>query len=51
MYAILAENDSSATRFAIFLLSFIFAIGSVGTNYVANLIPFVLTPLASRSNI
>ena len=40
MYAILAENDSSATRFAIFLCSFTFAIGSVGTNYVANLIPF-----------
>ncbi|KAF2795242.1 hypothetical protein K505DRAFT_240319 [Melanomma pulvis-pyrius CBS 109.77] len=40
MYAILAENDSSATRFAVFLCAFIFAIGCVGTNYVANLLPF-----------
>jgi NCS1 family nucleobase:cation symporter-1 len=40
MYAILDENDSSATRFACFLCSFIFMIGCVGTNYVANLLPF-----------
>jgi NCS1 family nucleobase:cation symporter-1 len=40
MYQILAENDSSATRFACFLCSFIFMVGCVGTNYVANLLPF-----------
>lgn len=40
MYAILAENDSSATRFACFCCSLIFVVGCVGTNYVANLLPF-----------
>lgn len=40
MYAILAENNSSATRFAVFCCSFIFLIGCIGTNYVANLLPF-----------
>jgi NCS1 family nucleobase:cation symporter-1 len=40
MYAILAENNSSATRFAVFLCALIFAIGCIGTNYVANLLPF-----------
>jgi len=37
---ILADDPSSKTRFAIFLGSFIFMIGQIGTNFVANLIPF-----------
>lgn len=40
MYAILAENSDSKTRFAVFCCSFTFMIGSIGTNYVANLLPF-----------
>lgn len=40
MYQILAEHDSSATRFACFLCSFVMMVGCVGTNYVANLLPF-----------
>lgn len=38
--AILAENFDSKTRFACFLVAFIFMVSQIGTNFVANLIPF-----------
>lgn len=37
---ILAENNDSKTKFAVFCCSFVLMIGQTGTNFVANLIPF-----------
>jgi NCS1 family nucleobase:cation symporter-1 len=37
---ILAEDNSSKTKFAVFCCSFIFVVGQIGTNFAANLIPF-----------
>jgi NCS1 family nucleobase:cation symporter-1 len=50
MDQILLENNDSKTKFAIFVASFIFMVSQVGTNYVANLIPFGVdvTALAPR---
>ncbi|KAE9366138.1 hypothetical protein N431DRAFT_419203 [Stipitochalara longipes BDJ] len=38
--AILAENNDPKTKFAVFLVAFTFMVGQVGTNFIANLIPF-----------
>lgn len=38
--AILAENNEPKTKFAVFLCAFVFMVSQIGTNYVANLIPF-----------
>lgn len=38
--AILAEDNSSKTKFAVFLVSIVFVVGLMGTNYVSNVLPF-----------
>jgi NCS1 family nucleobase:cation symporter-1 len=38
--AILEENNDSKTKFAVFLVAITFMVGQVGTNFIANLIPF-----------
>ncbi|KAE9974567.1 hypothetical protein BLS_003079 [Venturia inaequalis] len=40
LQAILDENNDSKTKFAVFLVAIIFMVGQVGTNFIANLIPF-----------
>ena len=40
LQAILDEDNSPKTKFAVFLVSITFMVGQVGTNFIANLIPF-----------
>ncbi|KUJ13929.1 uncharacterized protein LY89DRAFT_736928 [Mollisia scopiformis] len=48
--AIFAENNDPKTKFAVFLVAVTFMVGQVGTNFIANLIPFGvdLSALAPR---